>query len=241
MGKYTPLELSEWGGNLWLETMTGNENLRELFRPFKLAQVSTDDRGRANFGSKYGNRELQVFLSDEVSDLDEIPVYHGVHSTEVWDSQFRAELFTKYFALHWFKGPYTGRWRFEQEQHKFDEDDSKPDRNPLTDWKNMDELARNGGLLTLRDTLYEPEDTKLMRITPVLPQAITPIPFEHTSDEETHYAKTIEIYTPASFVVSDVEYPELFDNIAPRQGSLKQWDKHVDIPRRVYRELLESR
>jgi len=48
-------------------------------------------------------------------------------------------------------------------------------------------LATHGGVLTLRDTTCEPDDTKLMRISFILPQTMTPIPFG--GDDEPKYVK----------------------------------------------------
>lgn len=209
-----------------------------LLNRLETLQLSTDDCGRANFGSNYANKTIQVLMREEVTDLDEIPVYHGVHDTGVIDDELRAKLFTKYFGMHWFQGPHAGRWRFEKEQKKYDENDDLPNRKPLSDWKNCNALATHGGLLTLRDTRYEPKDVRLMRISFVLPQTIMPLAFEH--NQETHYLKTIEVHSPASFVVTDDEYPELFGNIAPRLGTIQKWDKHIDVPRRVYQDLIEG-
>lgn len=214
------------------------QNTTPLVHRLTPVTVSTDDRGRGNFGTAYANKDLQVLISSEISDLDQIPTYHGVHDTGVIDEELRAKLWAKYFGIHWFQEPYTGRWRFEQEQKKFDEDPDRPDRRPLTDWKNCNALATTGGLLTLRDTRFEPDDMRLMRLSLVLPQAITPMSFKHNG--ETHYLKTLEVHSPASFVVTENDYPELFENIAPRQGSIREWDTHIDVPRRVFKELLEA-
>lgn len=201
--------------------------------------MSTDDRGRAYFGSKYANSDIQVLISEELTDLDEIPVYHGVHDTGVIPDEMRSKLWARYFGMHWFDEPYMGRWKFEELQKEYDDDPDKKNRRPLTDWKNCNELATRGGVLTLRDTTFEPDDTKLMRISLILSQTITPIPFG--ADDEPRYLKTLEVHPPATFVVTDDEYPELFENIAPRLGTIKQWDKHEDVPRRVFKELLSAR
>jgi hypothetical protein len=201
--------------------------------------MSTDDRGRAYFGSEYANRDIQVLISEKLTDIDELPVYHGVHDTDVITDEMRAELWAKYFGMHWFDEPYTGRWKFEKLQEEYDENPDKKNRRPLSDWKNCNALATHGGVLTLRDTTFEPDDTRLMRISLILPQTMTPIPFEANS--EAKYLKTLKVHPPATFVVTDDEYPELFDNIAPRLGTIKQWDKYEDVPREVYKELLSAR
>ncbi|MFD1648036.1 hypothetical protein [Haloarchaeobius litoreus] len=216
-----------------------NGAVNPLYERIEPKVMSTDDRGRAYFGSQYANRDIQVLMSEELTDLDEIPVYHGVHDTGVITDEMRAKLWAKYFGMHWFDEPYTGRWKFEELQKEYDEDPDKKNRRPLTDWKNCNALATRGGILTLRDTRFEPDGTKLMRISLVLPQTMTPIPFG--DDDEAKYLKTLEVHPPATFVVTDDEYPKLFDNIAPRLGTIKQWDKHEDVPRRVFRELLRAR
>ena len=187
-------------------------------------QISTDNRGRGSFGSRFANQELEVAVQAEY-DVEGLPAYFARHKTSLSTDGMAELMGDLRFGIHWVSGPITHEAPYES-----------AGEGAKKDIRALKRISRSGALVcAVYEQVNERMGLDLVQLG-IVPRGSEIMASLYEGDgggaKKDIFIKGHQMRHVVQVAVDDA--PELFEG-RPR-GSVRQWHSKSEEVRAAYRE-----